>query len=127
MPNGFHGTAGEWERIAAPLERLDSILAEFAVGRDLTLSKNARNWPERSFRWGNAPERLIQIFLEDEKTLSYTMWISASDDRSRAEYWMEETLSKSVPIDILEPDLPKLLARAYEKVAEWAEEYDRGG
>jgi len=127
MPNGFHGTPDEWKRIAAPLERLDSILGEFAVSRDLTLWKNSRNWPERSFRWGNAPERLIQIFLEDQTTLSYTMWISASDDRSRAEYWMQETLSKSVQIGIMERELPKLLARAYEKLTEWAQEYDRAG
>lgn len=127
MPNGFHGTEHEWERLEAPLRRLDTVLDEFARSRNLTLSKNGSGWPERSFRWGAAPERLIQIFLENATTPSYTIWVSASDDRSRAEYWKHETLGKAVPRDFLEQQLPGLLVRAYERAMAWADEYERAG
>ena len=127
MANGFHGTDERWDAIERPLRRLDSALDEFANRRQLTLTKNARSWPDRSFEWGKRPAILIQVFLESQWERSYTMWVSASDERSRSEYWQQQTLLKAAPIDVLERQLPELLETAYAIAAEWAKTYDASG
>ena len=127
MANGFFGTQEEWERLEHPLRRLDGILERFASDNRLVLRKNVRNWPDRSFQWGDRPNILIQVFLESEKHATYTMWVSASDQRSRAEYWKHKTLLKAVPIDELAQQLPDLLKEAYATATEWIEIYDAAG
>jgi hypothetical protein len=127
MANRFHGRQEEWECIEHPLRRLDGILERFAEDRRLVLRKNERNWPDRSFRWGNRPNVLIQIFLESEKNVTYTLWISASDHRSRSEYWKHKTLLKAVPIDELAQQLPDLLNEAYATVNGWIDIYNTAG
>jgi hypothetical protein len=57
MPNGFHGSEEEWERIEAPLRTIDAGIAAFAERNGLIGSKNYHNWPERSLRCAEAPDR----------------------------------------------------------------------
>ena len=123
MPNGYHGTAQGWERLERPLRRLDAILDEFAGRHRLALTRNERNWPDRCLRWGDRPAILIQLFLESETAPSYTMWVSAWDDRSRAEYWEHKTLIKSASIDELERQWPELLEAAYAIANQWVATY----
>jgi len=127
MANGFHRSNESWERIESPLKILDHTLNEFASRNRLILTKNERDWPNRSFRWGQQPNLLIEIFLESEKELTYTMWVSASDERSREEYWKHKTLFKAGPIDALERELPNLLQVAYGIAAEWIKAYNVDG
>ncbi len=126
MANGFYGSDAEWQRLETPLERLDGILEQFAKREGLTLVKNERNWPDRTFRWGSHPTKLIQIFLEDDNAPSYTVWVSAYDDRSREEYWEQETLLKAVPIEQLIQQLPQLLSQAILIVDKWEKAYNTG-
>ncbi|MBZ5499658.1 MAG: hypothetical protein LAP85_24935 [Acidobacteriia bacterium] len=127
MPNGFHGRQEEWDRIEHPLRKLDGMLERFARDKRLVLRKNERNWPDRSFRWGDRPNILIQVFLESEKQSTYTLWISAADHRSRADYWKHKTLLKAVPIDELAQQLPDLLKEAYATANEWIDIYNAAG
>jgi hypothetical protein len=126
LPNGFFGSGVEWERLEKPLSRIDDLLEQFAKHQRLTLIKNERNWPDRTFRWGSRPSRLIQIFLESEMGPSYTVWVSAYDDRSRAEYWKHKTLLKAVSIELLTEKLPQLLTDAILITEKWEKEYDAG-
>ena len=109
-----------------PLKRLDGVLEEFAERRGLTLVKNERNWPDRTFRWGSRPSKLIQIFLEAEAEPSYTVWVSAYDDRSRTEYWEHKTLLKAAASEALTEKLPELLTDAILIAEQWERSYDAG-
>jgi hypothetical protein len=126
LANGFHGSDAEWERLEKPLGRLDETLEQFAKRQALTLIKNERNWPDRTFRWGERPSMLIQIFLESVTGPSYTVWVSAYDDRSRAEYWEQKTLLKASSIEQLVQELPQLLSEAVLTVEKWEKAYAAG-
>ena len=65
MPNGFQDSELEWQRIEAPLLRVDPILDAFASAHGLGISKNYHNHPERSLTWGTDLRRLIQLYLAD--------------------------------------------------------------
>ncbi len=127
MANGFHGEQKDWEQLEKPLKRLDSILEKFTSAHRLVLTKNERNWPDRTIQWGDHPKVIIQVFLESEKESTYTMWVSASDERSRSEYWKHKTLLKSAPIDVLEQQLQDLLKKAHTTAIEWIGAYDGAG
>ena len=50
---GWYGTKEEWQRIEKPLLEIDSIVDDFANELSLSVSKNHKDWPERSIEWGN--------------------------------------------------------------------------
>jgi len=116
VPNGFHGTAEEWERIEAPLKRLDDTLADYAKRHGLALSRNYHNWPERSLRWGAAIERFVQIYLANEKQLTFNLWLCAFEDRGSKRYWKQRVVKECVPIDEIEKNLEPLLDAARTEV-----------
>ena len=120
MPNGFHGTAEEWERIEAPLKRLDDTLADYAKRHGLALSRNYHNWPERSLRWGAAIERFVQIYLANEKQLTFNLWLCAFEDRGSKRYWKQRVVKECVPIDEIEKNLEPLLDAARTEVDAWS-------
>ena len=120
MPNGFHGSREAWNRIEAPLRPLDPILEAFAHRLGVPLGRNYRNWPERSLRWGAPISHLIQLYLEDEDHLTWTLWVCASEDRSSARYWRRDFLRKDVPIEEISTHLAALLDQAYELVTGWS-------
>ena len=120
MPNGFHGSREAWDRIEAPLRALDPTFEAFARKLGVPLGRNTRSWPERSVRWGSQLSRLIQLYLEDEDRLTWTLWVCASEDRSSARYWRREFLRKGVPIEDVAPQLASLLERAHELVTGWS-------
>jgi hypothetical protein len=123
MANGFHGTDKQWERIVKPLRELDPILEEFGLEKALELGKNVKNWPNREFRWKNDLERLIEIFLESEKHLSWTLWVCAYEDRYKDRtsnrHWRRRTLAKAVSIDFMLENLPNLLEEGWLDVTAW--------
>lgn len=119
MPNGFHGTKEEWERIIAPLEKLDPVLEAFGAARDLTLVKNARNWPNRAFRWDSPVNRLIEIYAEGEPHSTWTFWVCASEDRDAGRYWKKESLLRAADISTLTERLLELLEAGWLLVTSW--------
>jgi hypothetical protein len=120
MPNGHYGDRASWERISQPLLVLDDELEAFSAEAGLPLRRNTRNWPDREFRWSDSLNRLIQIYLESEEHLTWTIWICASEDRNGSRYWKQETLAKAVPIEQLKGNLPELLESARTKVCSWS-------
>lgn len=122
MPNGFHGNKREWERITAPLKMLDRDLKRFAKEHRLRLLRDTRNWPERSFRWHDALDRLIQIYLVDESRLTWSLWICAVEDRSDGRYWKRAFIKEDVPAKEIAEHLPDLLHEAYALVTSWTAE-----
>jgi hypothetical protein len=65
MPNGFHGSEQEWQRIEAPLKMLDSELQDYTRRYGMSFSHNYHDWPERSLVWGAPIRKLMQIYLEE--------------------------------------------------------------
>lgn len=122
MANGFYGTRDGWERITKPLYSLDSILEQFGRDKGLTLRRNTRNWPSREFRWTDTLNRLIQVFLESDKHLTWTFWICAYEDRSDQRYSRAETLAKAISLERLQDDLHDHLEEGWRKVISWESE-----
>lgn len=120
MPNGFHGPPDSWDRLEAPLRSLDPTLDAFARAHGLPVGRNQRGWPARSIRWGHPVSRLIEVYLEDEVHLSWTLWVCAAEDRGDDRYWRHASLRKAVPIDDLAVDLPALLEEARQIVEGWS-------
>jgi len=119
MANGFHGTDEEWVRLAKPLESLDPILEKFASSKDIPLGKNTKNWPDRELRWVDSLHRLIQIYLQNEKELTWTLWICAYQLEERDHIWQHETIINSVSIQELKTNLGTILEEAWSKVSSW--------
>lgn len=119
MPNGFYGKRGEWKRLTKPLKALDRTLKQFASEQGLSLLRDTRNWPERSFRWGDPIERLIQIYLADDSRLTWTFWICVVEDRTDGRYWKRALLKEEVSIEEISEHLPELLREAYAQVTTW--------
>jgi hypothetical protein len=119
MPNGFHGSEDEWERLEAPLKTLDGALAAYEESHGLFLSKNYHNWPERSLSWGAVTKRLIQIYLNDERHLTFNLWLCASEDRGSQRYWKKRFVKEAVPIREIEKNLNQLLDAARAEVESW--------
>ena len=122
MPNGFHGSDAEWQRIEAPLQRLDAKLDAFSERWNVHLTRSARNWPSRSLEWGEPVRRLIQIFLADETSLKFNLWLCASEDRGGERYWKQDFLKKEVPISEIDAELPELLERGRLLLESWGAE-----
>jgi hypothetical protein len=120
MPNGFSGAKSEWARMEAPLLRIDDVLVAFAYTRGLQLSRNYHDWPERSLVWETSSIRkLIQIFLSNDKELTFTVWICASEDRDRQRYWKEKSLKVGVAIEDIVSTLEDLLTEGKEILDSW--------
>lgn len=119
MPNGFHGSKAEWERVEAPLRALDRDLEVFSKRHGIPLSRNGRNWPDRSLVWGSPVRRLIQIFLADEKDMTYNVWICASEDRDNKRYWRQQLLKSGVAVTEIAAELADLLERGRTLLESW--------
>src|SRR4051812_48849403 len=105
---GWHGTTEAWDRLEAPFNLLDPELGRFARKHGLALTRNHKDWPERSLGWGNDVRCLLQVFLLNESALTLKLWICASQDRDGARYCKNETLHEGIASE-LAPELPKLL------------------
>jgi hypothetical protein len=116
---GWYGTSEEWRRIEAPIRSLDPELERFAALHSLAVTRNHKDWPERSLVWGSDVRCLIQLYLDDVETLGINLWICASEDRSRDRYWMQEFLCKGVPIDDVAPCISEFLATTKARLDHW--------
>jgi hypothetical protein len=89
MPNGFHGSKAEWEKLVAPLRQLDERLDSFAAARGLRVDRNYHNTPNRMLRWvRDGIERVIQITLYgDEQILVSLSAFSDEGGTRRGKHW----------------------------------------
>ena len=119
MPNGFHGSKAQWERIESPLRVLDEGLESFSKQYGIPVSRNARNWPDRSLVWGEPIRRLIQIYLADEEHLTYDFWLCASEDRGNKRYWKRQFLKEKASASEIADKLGDLLERGRTLLESW--------
>jgi len=113
---GWYGTAQDRERIEAPLKLLDPELDRFASKYGLQVTKNLKDWPQRSLVWGADVRCLIQVFLVDESALTLNLWICASQDRDGRRFWKNETARKEVQVSEMARDLFDLLEAGRRKL-----------
>lgn len=117
---GWYGTKEEWERIEKPLLDVDSIIEAFAAECGLSVSRNHKDWPERSIAWGKEVRCLIQLFLVDEKALTFNLWLCASADRGGKRYWKQETPIKQMRVPDFKNELESQLREGRRKLLEWS-------
>ncbi len=122
-------SAEDWERIETPLHALDPDLDAYARSNEMELSKNFKDWPERSLRWrSDEVDRHIQVVLGDEQNLLYHVWLVASQDREEGPYLKRASVANGLTIDVLENKLEPLLDQARDLLNSWpAEELVRRG
>ena len=113
---GWYGTAQDRERIEGPLKLLDPELDRFASKYGLQVTKNLKDWPERSLVWGTDVRCLIQVFLVDESGLTLDLWICASQDRDGSRFWKKETSRKEVQVSEMARDSFDLLEAGKRKL-----------
>ena len=120
MPNGFHGSVEEWDRIESPLQQIDLELAAFAERHGLEFSKNVRNWPDRRLTWGEPIHRSIQISLvDDEGPPLYAVGGFAWEDRAFGRYVKGVSITEPVPISVLREKPAKWLEEGLQIVSGW--------
>ena len=119
MPNGYHGSDEGWQRLEEPLCQADSVIAAFGKRHGIPIGRNHHNWPERSLEWGKNPARIIQIYLEDESQLSWTVWICASEDRGRQRFWKRSYLRRGVQMNALLGEIESILEEGFRVVSSW--------
>lgn len=116
---GWYGTKEEWERIEGPLLEVDPIIDAFAKEHALSVTRNHKDWPERSIVWGNEVRCLIQLYLADEASLTFNLWLCASEDRGKKRYWKQETPIKQMRVPDFRNDLAYQLREGRKKLVEW--------
>jgi len=117
---GYWHSHDDWRRVEEPLTTLDRGLLAFSEANGLVLTKNHKDWPERSLTWGADVRYLIQVYLADEKTLTFNFWLCASQDRAAGRYWKSEFLVESRPVAEFRESFPSLLRDAKVKLESWS-------
>jgi hypothetical protein len=116
---GWYGTKEEWARIEAPLVSLDPEIEAFALSAGLRVQKNHKDWPERSMEWGSEIRCLIQIYLADEKSITWNIWLCCSRDRQGERFWRREFLVENRPIGAFRDEVPHLLKVGRDRLIDW--------
>lgn len=122
---GWYGTPEEWRRLEAPLLEIDPLLTRFASAHGIHLSKNAKDSPERSLRWGSNPSFLIQVYLEEQVGPSWNLWLCCSEDRASSRYWRKDFAVRGAPVESFKPELLTLLEESFARVEAWGASPDQ--
>lgn len=123
MPNGHNMQPEEFDKLEAPLRRLDVCLSEYASKHGMKLQKNYHNVPERSLTWTEDNEKVIQIYLENANKQTYHLWICAVKDINGERYWKQEYLMKDQPLAVIESNLSRELDTATNILRSWKDEH----
>jgi hypothetical protein len=116
---GWYGTREEWQRLQAPLLSIDPSLEAFAHAHGLTVSKNHKDNPDRSIRWGDNPTCLIQIYLEGDDGPTWNLWLCCTEDRGDSRYWRKDFPVRDEPVDAFRDKLPALLEDGFAMLEAW--------
>jgi hypothetical protein len=119
---GYWHSESDWRRVEAPLQELDHDLVSFASMNELSLSKNHKDWPERSLNWGGTIKLLLQVYLADEQALTFNVWLCASQDREAGRYWKREFLIEARPVAEFRESFASLLKESKIKLESWSED-----
>jgi hypothetical protein len=122
---GWTGTRAAWDRIEAPLREIDPIIAAFAKQHGLAVTRNHKDWPERSIVWGGDVRCLIQLYLLDEASLTFNLWLCASQDRCGKRYWKHATAIKAMRVQDFKHDLAAQLREGRDRLLAWAINQDQ--
>jgi hypothetical protein len=118
---GWYGTREEWQRAEAPLLALDSDLEQFARTNKLVLTRNCKDWPERSLTWtSNGVNCRVQVYLDDLEKLTLAFGYCAYQDRDDARYWKNEIAKDDAPLSELLIDFGSLLLSAKHQLDLWS-------
>lgn len=123
MANGGCFNEQQWQKLEMPLLAVDSIISEFAEANGLEVTRNHKDWPERSIVWINNNVRcLIQLYLASEDALTFNLWLCASQDRGMDRYWKQESPIKNRTIPEFSERLAFLLEDGREKLLDWSKD-----
>lgn len=116
MPNGFHGSKAEWEKLVAPLRELDEGLDSFAAARGLRVDHNYHNTPNRMVRWArDGIERVIQITLYGERQVLLSLAAFTDEGGTRrGKHWPPLI---DIPLAEFKQKLETLLTEAHETLS----------
>jgi len=117
---GWYGTKEKWKRLEGPLVEIDPVIDEFAQKIGVPVTKNFKDLPGRSIEWGGEIRCLIQIYLANEKELTWNIWICCSHDRDGSRYWKREFLIENKPIEDFSDRLPDLFAEGRARLINWS-------
>jgi hypothetical protein len=118
---GWHGTKEEWQRIESPLVEIDPIIEEFAKGAGFLVTKNLKDWPERSLRWEDDVWCLIQLYLENQRDVTFNLWLCATFQKENRQYLRQEFLFKDKPVGEFRRELSQFLREGRAKLLEWSQ------
>jgi hypothetical protein len=122
MPNGFHGTKEEWDKMEKDLLDSDNDLILFAKEKGMEISKNYHNWPSRALRWEkNDINKDIGISLVDSKSQTYNMGVGVFKDIDFKRYWKNKILKEKVSWQEIKNNLISLLEEGYKLAESWEE------
>jgi len=116
---GWYGTQGEWDAAEHPLPLLDPIFKEFAEAHGFALSKNHKDWPERSLRADMPLASLIQVFRVDLDTDAWNVWAVCSEDRGGERFWKQDLIADGITGGELSALLKALLEEGLSRLVEW--------
>jgi hypothetical protein len=122
---GWFGTSEEWQRLEGPLLTIDPILERFAGTHGLMLSKNAKDFPERSLRWGDNPSFLLQVYLDNDSGPLWNLWLCCSEDRKDERYWRTDFAVRGELLESFRDRLPVLLEESFNRVQVWGANPDQ--
>lgn len=116
MPNGFHGTEEEWQRMEAPYVRIDPFLVSFAQRHGLQLVKNYRD-ADRCLRFNDALSRAIWLGATDKYGTEGKYQVSVIAHQDREDRYLK---AARVADPAGSEDLERVLERATEIVLSWS-------
>src|SRR5271156_1700038 len=93
---GWSGSREAWDQIERPLPSLDPIFQSFAERHGFVLSKNSKDWPERSLLKQMPLPSLIQVFRAAPEGDSWNAWAVCTEDRGSDRYWKREMLAEGM-------------------------------
>jgi len=113
MPNGFHGTKEEWDRLEAPLLEVAEVIGDFARMQNLEVDANYHNMPNRRLTWHKRDMTcVIQVSVKEEGMTMYVTFYAWQDkDNIRRGKWLKQISGLGAPE--LKRDLSGLLEEGY--------------
>jgi hypothetical protein len=118
QPDRIEDGVGEGEGL---LRSIDRKLSAFAGNNNLVPRTTDASLPSRTLEWTGDVDRMLQIYLEDEDALTFTMWICAKQDRAGKRYLKALALRDGVPFRKIKRELSDLLEAGYRILASWTE------
>lgn len=122
MPNGFHGTRTEWDRLEAQFRDWDWMLNDFAREHGLTLSKNEHGWPGRSLEAFESPlRRKIEVVVNADPVGTFDVWAYAWSDAGGQRRTKILPVRKSATAAEIGGSLPEVLNDAWQAARAFSE------